>query len=468
MAEIIGASYRDILKKLEDAGYKAYLVGGAVRNAYLGIPAKDYDIVCSAEPEEVLSLFPGSKIINAAFSVSTYVPSSEEGGYVEVTTMRSESDSDYSNGKPVKYHFTDIIEEDLSRRDATINAIAMDYNGNVIDPFDGRQHIKERKVVAIGDPVDRIIAHPIRMMRYARFGTGIGGMLFQIDEDLAKAITDNRRLLVTESWGAIGPEFMKGLDGMAAKYILTLKHLGLLDIILPEVYETIGIYQNIHHGPNSVFMHTLKALTAADKLKSSKYEKLGVLLHDVGKPSTKVYKGEAYGYSFHKHEVVGARIAEDICKRLGVPEHERQLVVLAVKMHMYRIRTEREAKRFLRRMDIGGNSSKSDIAERTLFAMTVRISDSMAHKDEDAENKQVAALEMVTDILKQEKPFGISDLAVNGNDVMGKLGVKPGRIVGTVLEHLLGEIINENVENEREALLNEAARAFPTMAERDG
>jgi len=423
-------SYRDVMKKLVDNGYKAFLVGGAVRNAYLNLPVKDYDIVTSATPEQVLGLFEGSREINAAFSVSVYVPSSEDSGFVEVTTMRAESDGDYSNGKPIKYTFTENIEEDLARRDATINAIATDYDGNVIDPFNGRDDLKHGRIVAIGEPADRIIAHPIRMMRYSRFGTALD-RIFRLDENLVDAIIKNRRYLATESWDAIGKEFMKGLDStMSWRYVLTLKHLGLLEIILPEIADTYGVTQNIHHNFASVWMHTIKAMKAADGLGLLPLEKFAVMLHDIGKP--------------------GAGIARTLCRRMRLSEHDTQLVYLAVKHHMLQIKTTSQARKFFRKLDIGGNSTKEDLTERANFVMSVRVADSLS---KDLANTDAAVLE-------EEEPFRVTDLEVNGYDIMKVLNIKQGKVVGIILNGLLAGVVSGKIANEKGVLLDEAKRFY--------
>lgn len=455
-------SYRDVMKKLVDNGYKAFLVGGAVRNAYLNLPVKDYDIVTSATPEQVLGLFEGSREINAAFSVSVYVPSSEDSGFVEVTTMRAESDGDYSNGKPIKYTFTENIEEDLARRDATINAIATDYDGNVIDPFNGRDDLKHGRIVAIGEPADRIIAHPIRMMRYSRFGTALD-RIFRLDENLVDAIIKNRRYLATESWDAIGKEFMKGLDStMSWRYVLTLKHLGLLEIILPEIADTYGVTQNIHHNFASVWMHTIKAMKAADGLGLLPLEKFAVMLHDIGKPATRQYRDANYGATFYGHDSVGAGIARTLCRRMRLSEHDTQLVYLAVKHHMLQIKTTSQARKFFRKLDIGGNSTKEDLTERANFVMSVRVADSLSKDlaNTDAAETQSRAFELVLKILEEEEPFRVTDLEVNGYDIMKVLNIKQGKVVGIILNGLLAGVVSGKIANEKGVLLDEAKRFY--------
>jgi len=454
-------NHMDIMKTLVKAGYQAYVVGGAVRDSYAGLPVKDYDVTTSATPNEVLALFPGSKIINGNFSVSVYVPSSENDGVVEVTTMRAESDMDYSSGKPLVYHFTNDINADLARRDMTINAMAMDVDGNIIDPFGGREHIKARRIVAIGEPADRIVAHPIRMMRYARFATAMGDNMFTLDSTLVDAIIKHRRYLAKESWEAIGKEFMKGLSGkMTEKYILSLKHLGLLEVILPEVFATTGVPQNKYHNFNSVWMHILKCMKEADRLGLTPVEKLGVLLHDVGKPDTRQFRDPEYGSTFYGHEVVGMAIAEDITKRLRLTEEERIMVALAVRHHMYQVGTSAQARKFLRKMDVGGNTPSDTIADRARFVLRVRRADYKPDDNirETRNAKEEAARALVASTLHEKVAFRVTDLKVNGNDIMQVLGIPEGRAVGNILEELLALVVDGTLENEREALLNESRR----------
>lgn len=453
-------SYRDIMNQLELAGHKAYLVGGAVRNAYLNIEIKDYDVVTSATPAQVINVFPDASIIHAAFSVSVHVPSSEIGGVVEVATMREERDEDYINGKPERYSFTDDILVDLSRRDATINAIAMDNNGNIIDPYAGREHLDARKIVAIGDPVARITAHPIRMLRYARFATSLGS-LFAIDAPLIQAIISNRMLIVRESWDAIGKEFIRGISSAnATKYIITLRHLGLLEVILPEVYALHGVTQNIHHDHEDVWNHTLRCVQMADSLKYEALNKLAVLLHDIGKPSTRAFKSAVYGASFHGHELIGAEMASDIAKRFRLSEYNRTLLMLAIKLHMYKADTPRTARRFIGM--VGGNNTDMDKAElkkRAAFVYTVKLADVKKGSDHDA-SSQKDEFELIVGEIDMESPFKVTDLEVSGHDIMEALGIDEGKEVGVALDLLLQKVIDEEVENNREALINEAKKSY--------
>ena len=453
--------YRQIMRKLLDAGYQAYVVGGTVRDAYIGRKPKDYDIVTDATPNQVLDLFDGSRIINANFSVAVYVPSSEDGGFVEVTTMRSESDLDYANGKPAKYVFASDIKADLARRDATMNAMAMDIDGNITDPFDGREDIKPKKVVAVGNPVERITAPPIRMMRYAGFGTSFDEV-FAIEAELVDAIIKHRRLIATESWEAIAKELMKGLaSNNSEKYMLTLKHLGILEVILPEVFATVGVMQNAYHANKSVWNHTLLSLRSADVLGLTPVEKLGVLLHDVGKPPVREYKGETYGYSFHGHESVGMSMAQSIAVRMKLSDEDRTKVALAVGYHMYPAATRRQAKKLLKKLDVGGNTPKEIIRERADFLMMVRFADTKgASQEKDIEqlHKERAAYLQLLDILDEEEPFRVTDLAINGNDVMEELDMAQGRAVGHVLNELLSLVVSGEIENKKGALIDEARR----------
>ena len=453
-------TYRDVMQRLVGAGYKAYLVGGAVRNAYLDLDVKDYDVVTSATPHEVMQLFPGSKIINGNFSVSVYVPADEPGGVVEVATMRSESDEDYSKGKPTRYVFTDDINADLARRDMTFNAIAMDVDGNITDPFGGRADLTNKKVVAIGDPAARITAHPIRMMRYARFATSLGDV-FKLDEKLIDAIKEHRILLVKESWDAISKEFMKGLSGnLSHKYLLTLYDLGLLEIILPEVHATYGVTQNIHHDYKSVWQHTIMSLAAADEFEFTPTQKLGVILHDVGKPGTRKFVSSQYGASFYNHEQVGTVIADDITHRLRIPEDDRLLIRLSVRYHMYPVKTTRAAKKLLGHLNVGGNSSREEINKRAAFLMTVRLADTMGRvspKEERLTDEKVA-FDLMKEVFSEEEAFRVTDLKVNGHDIMEALDMQQGVAVGNVLNELLEMVVDGQLKNEREALLDEARR----------
>jgi len=198
----------------------------------------------------------------------------------------------------------------------------------------------------------------------------------------------------------------------------------------------------------------------ADRLGLTPVEKLGVLLHDVGKPDTRQFRDPEYGSTFYGHEVVGMAIAEDITKRLRLTEEERTMVALAVRHHMYQVGTSAQARKFLRKMDVGGNTPSDIIADRARFVLRVRRADYKPDDNirETRDAKEEAARTLVATTLHEKVAFRVTDLEVNGNDIMQELGMPEGKAVGNILEELLALVVDGQIENEREALLNESRR----------
>lgn len=443
--------HRDVMKKLIDNGHGAWIVGGAVRDKLMGSEPKDYDLATTAVPEVVLEMFPGSKYINAAFSVAVYVPIGDH-SYVEVVTTRKERA--YKSGRPTDFEFVSDIETDLARRDATINAMAMDYDGKIIDPFNGQDDIKNNTIRAVGDPKARIAEHPIRMMRYIRFAATLG---FVVEEGLDRDITTYADQIRRENWEAISAEFIKALDNKNAQiYLYMLQRHGILGIILPEVDALKGLLQNKHHD-HDVWMHTLFAVSAARHF--SAIEKLAVLLHDVGKPATVEYKGKGYGNSFHGHEVDGKEIASVICDRLRLSKYDTGLICDAVRWHMYPIKSAKTARKFV--SSVSRNiQDREEIKRRVEFVLGVRRADKFAHKRTLDGTGADVERSLVMNVLEQEQPFSIKDLRVNGYEVMSALDIKQGRIVGEVLSHLLDLVVSDSIGNVKEDLLSEAKEYY--------
>jgi tRNA nucleotidyltransferase (CCA-adding enzyme) len=447
-------AHREIMKELISNGFNAWVVGGAVRDLLLGATPKDYDLATNAKPEEILKIFPGSKLINASFSVAVYVPTGSE-GYVEVATLREESS--YKEGRPTDYKFVDDIKVDLGRRDATINAMAMDIDGNVIDPYGGRSDLESKIVRAVGSPAYRIEEHPIRMMRYIRFASTLS---FEIEPSLDSQIIKNAKYIRKEKWEAISAEFLKALSHKNAPlYLYMIQRYGILNVILPEVDRLKGVEQNVHHK-SDVWMHTLFAI--ASSLHATTMERLAILLHDIGKPHTIEKKDDKYGNSFHAHEVVGVEVARDICKRLRIPNKETDLICNAVRWHMYPISNAKTARRFVSKVSHNAQE-RDEIEDRVKFVMAVRRADKFAHKRTFVDTGVESEESLVRNVLEQKQPFSVKDLEINGHDIMKALDIKQGKAVGEVLSHLLDLVISDGIGNAREDLLREAKEYYDKL-----
>ncbi|MCX6764636.1 MAG: HDIG domain-containing protein [Candidatus Nealsonbacteria bacterium] len=311
---------QSIIKELENKEFEAYIVGGCVRDFLLArrseseggrkIKPRDWDIATNAKPEEIKKIFLKSYSDNKFGTVIVLTGSKDESlAEVEITPYRI--DEKYSDKRhPDKVIWAQRIEQDLSRRDFTINAIAMGVGGEnkksetkIIDPFDGEKDLKNKIIRAVGSPQDRFSEDALRMMRAVRFATTLG---FEIESETAKAINNNSHLLKAISKERIRDEFMKIImSENADQGVELLRELNLLKYIIPELEEGHGVSQNKHHV-YEVYKHSLLSLRYAAKKNFNKYVRMATLLHDIGKPRVK--KGEGQNSTFYNHEIVGAKM----------------------------------------------------------------------------------------------------------------------------------------------------------------
>jgi poly(A) polymerase len=315
----------DIVRRLRDAGFDAYLVGGCVRDIVMGQEPKDYDIATSAQPAQVVGMFPDSLTVGALFGV-VIVPREE--GNVEVATFRS--DGLYADGRhPVHVEYAKSAEEDVRRRDFTINGLLYDpVKNEVLDYVAGQADIRGRRVRTIGDPYKRFSEDRLRMLRAVRFASRFS---FDLDPSVTNAIKDLAGEIRLVSAERIRDEILKILtEGQARRGFELLDSTNLLDQVLPEVKAMQGVEQPPEfHPEGDVWTHTLMML---DGLKApTQTLALGVLLHDVGKPRTFVVRERI---RFDNHVEVGAKMAEEICKKLRLSLRETERVVELVRHHL--------------------------------------------------------------------------------------------------------------------------------------
>ncbi|MEJ2007209.1 MAG: CCA tRNA nucleotidyltransferase [Acidobacteriota bacterium] len=315
----------DIVERLRGAGFDAYLVGGCVRDIVMGREPKDYDVATAAAPAQVVEMFPDSLTVGAQFGV---VIVQREEGNVEVATFRS--DGRYADGRhPVHVEYAKSAEEDVRRRDFTINGLLYDpLEDKVLDYVGGQTDIRARRVRTIGDPYKRFSEDRLRMLRAVRFAARFN---FDLDSAAAEAIrelADEIRLVSAER---IRDEILKILtEGQARRGFELLDSTGLLARVLPEVKAMQGVRQPPQfHPEGDVWIHTLMMLQGLRA--PSPTLALGVLLHDVGKPRTFSVRERI---RFDNHVEVGAKMAEEICKRLRLSTHETQRVIELVRHHL--------------------------------------------------------------------------------------------------------------------------------------
>jgi tRNA nucleotidyltransferase (CCA-adding enzyme) len=457
----------DIYKTFNEAGFKLYLVGGPVRDIIQNKTPKDWDFTTDATPEEMLKLFPDAFYDNSFGTVGIPVEElkeTEHAGIIEVTTFRTERGyTDHRHPSEVKWGKT--IEEDLARRDFTMNAIAVELNGHsgeeqnddsridsgqakmtnlkFIDPYLGQEDIKNKLIRAVGNPNERFKEDALRLMRALRFAAQLG---FEIEEKTLQAITNDSSLLSAIAGERIKDELLKLL---ASDYpyegIMLLKNTGLLHQILPELLEGVGVSQERpgRHHKDDVFTHnvlSLKFCTSSDPI-----VRFATLIHDVGKP--RVASADQDGYViFHNHEIVGARMAYEICDRLRFSRKQREKVTKLIRWHMFTVDehiTDSAVRRFIRRIGV----------ENVKDMMDLRVGDRLGGGTQTAESWRLKLFKQRVEEQLAPAPFSINDLAINGNDIMKELNMKPGPEIGKILQKLFDEIDEDLNKNTKEYLL---------------
>lgn len=448
-----------ILNKTTAAGFGAYVVGGAVRDLLLGREVKDWDFTTDARPEEILKIFPEGFYNNKFGTVGvpadavlrthqrTETPGSGSGQarmtrpVLEITTMRREGQyEDFRH--PQQVLWTDKIEEDLARRDFTINAMALTVNGTLIDLYGGQNDIQARVIRAVGDPNLRFQEDALRILKAFRM---VSELEFDIDRDTFAAIKKHQGLIRQISWERIRDELFKLLPGVNPYIGLAgMREAGILQIILPELERCFGLIQEgpKHDRVYDIGQHSLLSLKFCPS--THPLVRFATLIHDVGKPDT-VNIGQDGNVTFYGHDIVGGKIAEKICNRLRLSKRETEKVYRLVRWHLFTVdenQTDSAIRRFIKNVGL----------ENVDDMMALRVGDRLGGGTQKAVSWRMKEFrERIDQVL--EKPFSLTDLAVNGRDVMEVLNIKPGKKVGEVLNRLFQEVLGDAGKNNRDYLL---------------
>ena len=424
-----------IIDRLTAAGYEAYAVGGCVRDSVLGREPKDWDITTSAKPMEVKQLF--SRTIDTGIKHGTVTVMLDKQGF-EVTTYRI--DGDYEDGRhPKEVTFTACLEEDLKRRDFTINAMAYNEQTGLVDIFGGMQDIQRNVVRCVGDAKERFTEDALRMMRAVRFSAQLG---YQIEEGTKKAIRSMAPNLKLISAERIQAELVKLVISPHPDYLRTAYETGITAQILPEFDLCMETAQNNPHHCYNVGEHILHAM---QEIEADKVLRLGMLFHDIGKPQTLTI--DEAGIIHNKgHADAGERIAKDVLRRLKFDNDTLEKVVKLVRYHDQEIGlTASGVRRAVNRIG-------EDIFPM-LFA--VRYADIQAQSNYMREEKleKLAQLrELYDGICRRQECISLKDLAVTGSDLIA-LGMSPGREIGELLKELLDLVLENPHKNTRDELL---------------
>lgn len=424
------------LSMMENAGYEAFIVGGCVRDALMGIPPKDYDITTSALPEETKAVFREYRVIETGIQHGT-VTVMMEGMPLEITTYRTEGT--YSDNRhPDSVSFTTSLREDVARRDFTMNAIAYSPTRGLIDHFGGEADIRAGIIRCVGDPDTRFREDALRMMRGIRFASVLG---FRIEENTAAAIRGNKERIPTVSAERIRVELTKLLCGVNVKNVL-MDWWDVLGVVIPEILPMHNFDQKTPYHIYDVWEHTAVAVSETPPVT---HLRLSAFLHDIGKPSSFFTDEKGIGH-FYGHPAVSAEMAEEILARLKYDNVTRCRVITLVKEHDRIIEpTETAVKRALSRLT----------PEVFFNLLAIKRADNLAQSPNYRDRLETydAIEAMAQDILEKNECISVAALAVNGSDLIA-LGMKPGREIGEMLSHLLEQVIRGKLENEQEELLS--------------
>ncbi len=427
----------EALFALRSAGFEAFVVGGAVRDLVIGRLPQDYDLTTNATPEQIQVVFEDTLYNNDFGTVAVRV-SDEEGARRELEITPYRSESGYADGRhPDEVTFGVSLEEDLQRRDFTINAMAFDGQA-LIDPFGGQADCTAKLIRTVGAPTERFSEDALRLLRATRFAAQLD---FAIEQPTFQAATALAPTIVQVSWERIRDELIKLIAADNALRGIWLMHTtGLLHHLIPELEEGVGVGQNKHHI-YSVFMHNLQAMQYCPS--DDPLVRLAALLHDIGKPRVK--EGEGVSSTFHNHEHVGADMALKIMQRLKFSKRDAARVEHLVRQHMFYYSggdiTDAGVRRLLKRM---GREHLDDL-------MAVRIGDRMGSGCQKEKPFRLVELERRFREVERD-PMDTTMLAIDGNTIMELTGLKPGREVGIVLKSLLEDVLEDPSLNTEEYL----------------
>ncbi len=437
---------------LQNASFEAFLVGGCVRDLLLGIKPKDYDVTTNATPEQIIALFPKTFYENDYGTVGI-VTCGEEGlpvcsddtvKIVEVTPYRLETT--YSDNRhPDEVSWSKDIDDDLRRRDFTCNAIAYNpISREVIDPFEGEKDIKDKLIRAVGNPDLRFNEDALRLMRAVR-------LMSQLDFDIhpvtRKSIEKNAHLLNNISRERVRDEFVKLImTDFPMRGLVLMKELGILQYVVPELEQGIGVEQNQAHRFD-VWEHNLRTLQHSADKKWSLHVRLSAIFHDISKPETRRYSKEKNDYTFYGHDVVGGRVTREIMGRLKFPKEMIEKVSMFVRWHMFFSDTEQITLSAVRRLIT--NVGKDNIWD----LIDLRICDRIGTGRPKEEPYRLRMYESMVEQALQD-PISLKMLKTDGKRIMDVTRETPGPKIGYVLHALFDEVLEEPEKNTEEYLDN--------------
>lgn len=443
-----------VLAVLQGAGHEAFLVGGCVRDIYLGITPKDYDITTNATPEQIIDLFPKTFYENAYGTVGVVTCGEELGTacsdasvqIVEVTPYRLETE--YSDNRhPDSVSWSKNILDDLQRRDFTVNAIA--YNpltGEVIDPHNGQKDIVSKLIRSVGDSNTRFNEDALRLMRAIRLMSQLD---FDIDSVTRENIEKNAKLLQNVSRERVRDEFVKLImTDYPMRGLILMKETGILQYVIPELENGIGVRQNQAHSFD-VWEHNLRTLQHAADKHWPLHVRLSAIFHDISKPETRRFSREKKDYTFYGHDVVGGRVTREILSRLKFPKEMIEKVSMFVRWHMFFSDTEQITLSAVRRLI--NNVGKENIWD----LIDLRVCDRVGTGRPKEEPYRLRMYQSMVEQALQD-PVTLKMLKTDGKRIMDVTQETPGPKIGYVLHALFDEVLDDPSKNTEEYLDKQA------------
>lgn len=454
-----------ILQKMnnifEKNGFKAYLVGGAVRDMFMNKEASDWDVATDATPEQVISAF--KKVIPTGIAHGT-VTVHFMGEEIEVTTFRIEQG--YSDGRhPDKVSYASDIEEDLSRRDFTMNAIAVSLkDGSIVDPFNGKTDIKNKVIRSVGNPLERFNEDGLRPIRAIRFASQLG---FEIETNTLQAISNEKVLQKTStiSIERFRDELVKLLKSPKPSVGLKLlEDTNIMKLFLPELLEGRNCIQNDVRGYHvfDVLDHNFYSCDGAPVHKVN--VRLAALLHDIGKPASKVVRVTDEGeiYNFFSHEKYSETIARKLLTKLRFSNNEINNVCHLIENHMFHYEeswSDAAIRRFVVRVK---PENIEDLIDLRLADMYGKYNMPIQIKESNACDLLIQLQDRIKKIQEENSAFTLKSLAVSGKDLM-EIGIPSGKLIGKILDSLLETVLDDPKQNSKDVLLNIAKNLYEQM-----
>lgn len=435
----------EVLEKLEKAGFEAYIVGGCVRDGIMGKTAHDYDITTSAEPRETERVFSDCRVVETGIKHGT-VTVLFKGMSVEITTFRV--DGDYPDGRhPESVSFSRNLEDDLARRDFTMNAIAYSPSRDLIDIFGGEADINARVIRCVGEPEKRFSEDALRVMRALRFSAVLG---FDIEENTKSAIFLKKDTLKKVSRERIFSELKQLLCGENVKKVL-LEYREVFAEIVPEIRAMFDYDQHSKYHNSTLFEHTARAVEAAPKRAEMR---LAMLFHDIGKPACRSTDENGEGH-YYGHAAKSAEIADRILRELKCDNALRVRVCEIIKYHDMPIELSRRA--IMRSLSKLGGELFCDVMEAHIADDSAKQPFTLARRETARE-----AVRIAEEIAREKPCLDLKALAVKGGDL--KEIMEPSEKMGEILGELLNEVVEGRLENEKAALM---ARARELLRSKD-